>query len=163
MTFSQWKTARAVAVVGVLTVALGSAGVAQTPVPGLGTWKLNVANSKYSPGPAPKSATVTFSAAGQGVKAVIDGVGPDGGKVHWEYTANFDGKPYPVTGNGDGDMVVATRVNASTIETSYTLKGKPSVVNTRVVSADGKTLTVTSKGTNGQGQTVNNVQVFEKG
>ena len=163
MTLSQWKTARAVAVVGVLTVALGSAGVAQTPVPGLGTWKLNVANSKYSPGPAPKSATVTFSAAGQGVKAVIDGVGPDGGKAHWEYTANFDGKPYPVTGNPDGDMVVARRVNANTIETSYTLKGKPTTVNTRVVSADGKTLTVTSKGTNGQGQTVNYVQVFEKG
>jgi len=65
MTFSQWKTARAVAVVGVLTAALGSAGVAQTPVPGLGTWKLNVAKSKYSPGPAPKSATVTFSTAAQ--------------------------------------------------------------------------------------------------
>jgi hypothetical protein len=150
-------------VVGVLAVALGSAGVAQFPVPGLGTWKLNVVNSKYSPGPAPKSATVTFSAAGQGVKAVIDGVGPDGGKVHWEYTANFDGKPYPVTGNGDGDMVVAKRVNASTIETSSTLKGKPTVVNTRVVSADAKTLTVTSKGINSQGQNVNNVQVFEKG
>ena len=162
MTLSQWKTARAVAVVGVLTAALGSAGVAQTPNPGLGTWKLNVAKSNYSPGPAPKSATVTFSAAGQGVKGVIDGVGPDGSKVHWEYTANFDGKPYPVTGNGDGDMVVAKRVNAS-IETSYTLKGKPTTVNTRVVSADGKTLTVTSKGTNGQGQTVNYVQVFEKG
>ncbi len=162
MTFSQWKTVRAVAVVSVLTAALGSVGVAQTPVPGLGTWRLNVAKSKYSPGPAPKSGTVTFSAAGQGVKAVIDGVGPDDSKTHWEYTANFDGKPYPVTGNPDGDMVVAKRVNAS-IETSYALKGKPTTVNTRVVSADGKTLTVTSTGTNGQGQKVNNVQVFEKG
>ena len=31
-----------------------------------------------------------------------------------------------------------------------------------VVSADGKTLTVTSTGTNAQGQKVNNHQVFEK-
>ena len=68
------------------------------PLLGLGTWKLNVAQSKFSPGPAPKSSTVTFKAAGQGVSAVIDGVGPDGAKVHWEYTANFDGKPYPVKG-----------------------------------------------------------------
>ncbi|MCA1583949.1 MAG: hypothetical protein LC791_03955 [Acidobacteria bacterium] len=83
--------------------------------------------------------------------------------MHWEYTANFDGKPYPVTGNPDGDMVVAKRVSANTIETSYTLKGKPTTVNTRVVSADGKTLTVTTTGTNAQGQKVNNVQVFEKG
>ena len=67
---------------------------------------------------------MTFSAAGQGVKAVIDGVGPDGSKMHWEYTANFDGKPYPVTGNGDGDMVVMKRVDANTIETAYTLQRK---------------------------------------
>jgi hypothetical protein len=162
MTLTQRKTTWAV-VVGVAIAVSGAIVMAQGPVPGLGTWRLNVAKSKYSPGPAPKSATVTFSAAGQGVKAVIDGVGPDGSKTHWEYTANFDGKPYPVTGNGDGDMVVARRVNATTIETSYTLKGKPTVVNTRVVSADGKTLTVTSTGTNAQGQKVNNVQVFEKG
>jgi hypothetical protein len=135
---------------------------AQGAQPGLGTWKLNVAKSKYTPGPAPKSSTVTFSAAGQGVKAVIDGVGADGSKVHWEYTANFDGKPYPVTGNPDGDMVIAKRTGDS-IETSYTLKGKPTTVNVRTVSADGKTLTVTTTGANGQGQKVNNVQVFERG
>jgi hypothetical protein len=150
------------AVVISVVAASGVALIAQG-VPGLGTWKLNVAKSKYAPGPAPKSATVTFSAVGQGVKAVVDGVGPDGSKTHWEYTANFDGKPYPVTGNGLGDMVVTRRVNPTTIESSYTLKGKPTVVNTRTVSADGKTLTVTSIGTNAQGQKVNDVQVFEKG
>ncbi|MFN2446628.1 MAG: hypothetical protein ABR606_13715 [Vicinamibacterales bacterium] len=163
MILSQWKTARAAAVVGVLTAMLGGAGLAQAPDSGIGTWKLNVAKSKYSPGPTPKSGSVTFSTAGQGVKAVVDVLGTEGAKVHWEYTANFDGKPYPVTGNPDGDMVVAKRVSANTIETSYTLKGKPTTVNTRVVSADGKTLTVTTTGTNAQGQKVNNVQVFEKG
>jgi hypothetical protein len=163
MTLSQWKTARAVAMVGVLTAAMGSAGVAQTPAPALGTWKLNVAKSKYSPGPAPKSVTVTFSAAGQGVKAAVDGVGPDGSKIHWEYTATFDGKAYPVAGNPDGDMVIAKRVNANTIETSYSLKGKPTNVNTRVLSPDGKMLTITATGTNAQGQKINNVQLFEKG
>jgi hypothetical protein len=162
MTCSQRKTASAVMVVGMLTMALGAAS-AQTPIPGLGTWKLNVAKSKYSPGPTPKSLTVTFAATGQGVKAVIDGVAPDGSKIHWEYSANFDGKPYPVTGNGDGDMVVMKRVDANTIETAYTLKGKPTIVNRRVVSVDGKTLTVTSTGTNAQGQKVNNLQVFERG
>ena len=37
-----------------------------------------------------------------------------------------------------------------------------SSILTRVVSQDGKTMTITSKGTNAQGQTVNNVNVFEK-
>ena len=137
-------------------------GLVAAQTPGLSTWSLNVAKSTFSSGPAPKSTTVTLSAAGQGVRAVIDGVGPDGGKVHWEYTANFDGKPYPVTGNPDGDMVVAKRVNASTVETSYTLKVKPTIVNTCVVAAYAKTLTVTTTGTTAQGQKLNAVQVFEK-
>src|SRR5262245_3607065 len=92
-------------VFGAIVVDAATVGSAQTPVPGLGTWKLNVAKSKFSPGPAPKSSTVTFTAAGQGVKAVIDTVGATDQKVHWEYTAAFDGKPHPVTGNPDGDMV----------------------------------------------------------
>jgi len=96
----------------------------------------------------------------QGVKAAIEFIGPDGAKANWGYTANVDGKPYPVTGNADGDMVVAKRVNANTVETTYTLKGKQTTVNTGVVSADGKTFTVTTKGTNAQGQQVENIQVF---
>ena len=157
-----WNTVRSVASAIVIAVAMGSSGLAQGGDPRIGTWKLDAAKSKYSPGPAPKSGTVTFSAAGQGVKASIDFVGPDGSKVQWGYTANVDGKPYPVTGNADGDMVVAKRVNANTVETTYTLKGKPTTVNTGVVSADGKTFTVTTKGTNAQGQKVDNIQVFVK-
>jgi hypothetical protein len=156
------RATRLVGLAALIGTVVTSAALAQSPAPGLGTWTLNPAKSKFTPGPAPKSLTATFSAAGQGVKAVIDGVGPDGAKVHWEYTANFDGKAYPVTGNGDGDMVVAKRIDASTIETAYTLKGKPTTVNTRVYSADGKTMTVTSTGTNAQGQKVNNVQVFDR-
>jgi len=158
----RWTVARSLGVVSVCVVALSSAAFAQGPAPGMGSWTLNVAKSKYSPGPVPKSSTATFSPAGDGVKAVIDSVGGDGAKVHWEYTAAFDGKPHPVTGNPDGDMVVVKRVNATTVETTYTLKGKPTTVNTRVVSADGKTLTVTTKGTNAQGQKVDNMLVFEK-
>ncbi len=155
-------TARRAACVAGLCSVMVIAGLAQSASLGLGTWKLNVAQSKVSPGPAPKSMTVTFKAAGQGVSAVIDGVGPDGAKVHWEYTANFDGKPYPVKGNPDGDMVVATRVNPTTIETAYTLKGKPTLLVRRTLSADGKTLTVTQTGTNGQGQKTNNVLMFDQ-
>ncbi len=157
-----WKSVRSIALMSGLAVTLGVVVLAQTPDSRIGTWKLNVAKSKYSPGPAPKSGGVTFSAAGQGTKVVVDLVGPDESKIQWEYTASTDGKPYPVKANPDGDMVVAKRVNPNTVETSYTLKGKPTTVNTAVVSADGKTLTVTSKGTNGQGQKIDNVQVFEK-
>ncbi len=153
---------RTAACLAVLCSVLVIAGRAQSAPLGLGTWKMNVSQSKFSPGPAAKSSTVTFSAAGEGVRAVIDGVGPDGAKVHWEYTANFDGKPYPVKGNPDGDMVVVKRVDPTTIESSYTLKGKPTLVVRRTISADGKTLTVRQTGTNGQGQKTSNVLVFDQ-
>lgn len=94
MSLNHANVVRAV-VFGALVVAMGAASSAQTPVPGLGMWKLNVAKSKFSPGPAPKNSMVTFSAVGAGVKAVIDAVGASGQKTHWEYTAGFDGKRIP--------------------------------------------------------------------
>ena len=94
----------------VLAVAMGNSGLAQGPDPRIGTWKLDVAKSKYSPGPAPKSGTVTFSAAGQGVKAAIDFVGPDGSKTQWGYTANVDGKHRLVARIGRHDAAVSKLV-----------------------------------------------------
>jgi hypothetical protein len=151
-----------VALAAMACFALTVAGRTQSAPIEAGTWRLDVAKSKFSPGPAPKASTVTYSAAGQGLKAVIDVVGPDSAKVRWEYTANTDGKSYPVTGNPDADMVVVKRVDANTLENSYTLQGKPTVFVRRTVSADRKTLTVTQTGTNAQGQKLNHLLVFER-
>jgi hypothetical protein len=140
-----------------------SAPNAQSKDPVIGKWTMNIAKSKLSPGPAPKSAAIVFSASGaDGVKAVFDGVAGTGDKVHWEYTANHDGKDYPMTGNAEGDAISLKRINANSVETTYKLKGKVTVVNVRTVSADGKTMTVTTKGTNAQGQKVDNTLIFEK-
>jgi len=136
---------------------------AQAADPFIGMWKLNAAQSKFTPGPAPKSATVTFTAAGTGFRAVIAGVSAKDEKTQWEYTGNYDGKDVPLKGNPDGDMISVRRINATTVETTIKRAGKPTVTNTRSLSADGKTMTVITKGTDAQGQTVHNVQVFEKG
>ena len=147
-------------VVGVL-VAVGGEALAQSNND-VGTWNLNVAKSKYSPGPVPKSGTLRIEPAGAGVKVAVDNVLPDGAKTHWEYTANYDGMDSRVTGNPDADTAARTRINATTIQTVNKKGGKVTTTNTSVISSDGKTRTITTKGTNGQGQTVNNVQVFEK-
>ena len=44
---------------------------AQSKDPFVGTWTLNVAKSKYSPGPVPKSITSTYEAAGKGYKVAV--------------------------------------------------------------------------------------------
>jgi len=147
---------------------LGLAAVIVVPVlaqadPQVGVWKLNVAKSKYSPGPVPTSATTTIEAAGKGTKVSVDQTMPDGSKRQWSVTADYDGKDTPVVGNNpDADTIARTRVNASTVRTVSKKGGKVTTTQTSAVSADGKTRTVTTKGVNAKGQTVNNVAIYDR-
>ncbi len=145
-----------------LSAFLVGAAFAQSD-PQVGVWKLNLAKSKYSPGPAPKSATTRIEASGAGTKVIVDQPQADGTMRHWEFTANYDGKDSPVTGNNpDADMVARTRTDANTVQTISKKGGKITTTQTSVVSSDGKTRTVTTKGVNASGQQVNNVTVFDK-
>ena len=135
---------------------------AQARDPRISTWKLNVAKSKFSPGPAPQSLTVKVELAGKGEKATTEFVNPDGTRTTVQYTANFDGKDYPLTGSQVADSVSLKRIDARTTDRTDKKGGKVAQTLRRVVSQDGKTMTVTVKGTNAQGQKVNNVVVFDK-
>ena len=128
----------------------------------IGTWKVNVAKSTFSPGPAPKSRTLTFEAVGQGVKFSAEGVNGDGSKLAIASTANYDGKDVPFTGLATVDTTSLKRINATTVEETRKKGSKVVRTLTRVVSADGKSFTVTVKGTHDQGQATNNVEVYEK-
>ncbi len=131
--------------------------------PLIGTWKLDAAKSKFSPGPPSKSITVRFEPAGEGVKVTADVVSASDKASHTEYTGNYDGKDYPITGSETGaDTVSLKRIDAHTTERVDKKGGKVVMTFTRKVSRDGKTLTVTIKGMNSQGQRVNNVVVFVK-
>jgi hypothetical protein len=145
----------------VLTIAV--LATAQTKDPFVGTWGLNVAKSKYSPGPVPKSVTATYEVAGQGYKISVKNEPASGPVQQYSYTTNLDGKDAPVTGNNpNADMVAAKRIDAHTLEIVNKKGGKVTTTQRNVVAADGKTRTVTTTGTDAQGQKVNNVTVFEK-
>jgi hypothetical protein len=129
----------------------------------VGVWKLNVAKSKYSPGPAPTSATTTIEAAGAGTKVSVDQTLPDGAKRQYTFTGDYDGKDVPVVGNNpDADTVARTRVNATTVRTVAKKGGKVTTTQTSTVSSDGKTRTVTTTGANAKGQSMKNVAVYER-
>src|SRR5205807_3200198 len=70
---------------------------AQASDPRVGTWKLNVAKSKYNPGPAPQSQTLKVEVSGKGEKITSEVVSADGKRTTSTYTANFDGKDYPLS------------------------------------------------------------------
>jgi hypothetical protein len=149
--------------VGMFLVAASGVARAQATDPAYGVWKLNLAKSKFSPGPPPKEATVTIEAAGPGRKVAVVGVTGDGTPLSWGYSGNFDGKDIRVTGNNpDADVVVLKRVSANATRTTYKKGAKTTVVNGISVSPDGKTLTVASSGVNAKGETVKNTQVYDK-
>jgi hypothetical protein len=149
-------------------VCLGLCAIVAAPVLAqkdsqVGVWKLNLAKSKYSPGPAPPTAPTPIEAAGAGTKVSVDQTLPDGTKRQYSFTSNYDGKEVPVTGtNPDADTVARTRVNATTVKTVAKKGGKVTTTQTSTVSADGKTRTVTTTGTNGKGQAVKNVAVYDR-
>jgi hypothetical protein len=130
--------------------------------PAIGTWKLDAAKSKYTPGPAPKSATITYEETADGIKRTGESVDAEGKTGSFSYTAKYDGKEYPVTGSDLYDMISIKRINEHTYEA--TLKKAGQVVSTahRAVSKDGKVMTVTMTGTNAKGQKTKNIAVYEK-
>jgi hypothetical protein len=127
----------------------------------MGTWKLNEAKSKFSPG-APKNTTVVYEAAGDSVKVTVDGVDADGKPSHNEWTGKFDGKDYPVTGDSSADTRSYKRVDAHTLKLTNKKGDKVAMSGTATVSADGKTRTVTISGTDASGKKVSATAVYDK-
>ena len=127
-----------------------------------GTWKMNPAKSKYSPGPAAKNITLKVESDEKGVKIDSEGTDGEGNPTHVQYDAKFDGKDYPVTGIPYGDMVVVKRIDANTIQSTIKKGDQVVMTVTSKVSADGKTRTSTFNGKDAQGHTVHNVVVYDK-
>ena len=153
---------RATALVMIVIAAAAVELAAQGADPLVGKWQLNVAKSKYTPGPAPKSETRTYVVAGQDIKASLKGVDGTGKPTAGSWTVNYDGKDRPQTGNPNADTLSLKRVNASSAEFTQKRAAKVVITGTRTISPDGKVMTITSKGTDARGQTINDEEVFEK-
>jgi hypothetical protein len=127
----------------------------------IGTWKLNEAKSKIATG-SPKNTTVVYEAAGDNVKVTIDGVDGDGKPIHNEWTGKFDGKDYPVTGDSSSDARALKKIDDHTITFEVKKGGKVITSGRIVLSADGKTRTVTTTGTDAKRNKVSGTAVYDK-
>ncbi|HWZ83287.1 MAG TPA: hypothetical protein VNW47_11710 [Terriglobales bacterium] len=128
--------------------------------PQMGTWKLNEAKSKFPT--AARNSKVVLEMAGDTIKVTIDGVDAAGKPAHNEWTGKFDGKDYPVTGDATSDVRSYKEVDAQTLEVSAKKGGKVTLSGKIVVSADGKTRTVTVSGTDSMGMKMDNLAVYDK-
>lgn len=128
----------------------------------LGTWKLNVAKSTYSPGPVPKGATLTFETTPNGTKLSTELVLASGTTLKRGYTSKLDGAEVPWVGSADADTASAKRIDDNSYQSVSKKDGKVTTTSKVVISADGKTLTITQTGVNQKGETVNNVLIYDR-
>jgi hypothetical protein len=127
----------------------------------MGTWKLNEAKSKITSGFA-KNITVVYEAAGDQIKVTVEGVDGQGKPTHNEWTGKFDGKDYPVTGDANSDARSLKQIDDRTLELTVKKGGKVTMTGKIVVSADGKTRTVTVSGTDAAGKKMTNSSIYDK-
>lgn len=135
--------------------------------PQLGTWRLDVAKSKYVSGTPPQSTLVTVAPYGKdGVSLTVNTVNAKGEKLVIQYSGEYDGKPYPRTETGPGAVagqtVALRRIDARTVERIAYLAGKPVGTERWTVSADGTTRTVTQSGVDANGKTIDNLLVYAR-
>jgi hypothetical protein len=129
--------------------------------PNMGTWKLNEAKSKPAPG-TEKLTTVVYEAVGDQVKVTIDGTDANGKPIHNEWTGKFDGKDYAVTGDPTSDMRSYKKIDAQTLKFTVKKGDKTTATGRIVVAADGKSRTVTAKGTDEHGKAFKNTSAYDK-
>lgn len=127
----------------------------------IGTWKLDEAKSKLVAG-TPKNTTVVYEAAGDSVKVTVEGTDSEGKATHNEWTGKFDGKEYAVTGDSTSDMRSYKKVNERTLTFIGKKEGKETISGRIVISADGKTRTVSVTTTDAKGNKVQSTAVYDK-
>jgi hypothetical protein len=154
------RTLTTMTLLGLAIAVIPQIGFAQSD-PWLGTWQLNLAKSKYSPGPPPRSQTVNLQGDGQNHRVTETGIDAAGKPTSAAFTRIFDGMPHPgVTPNFDAASF--TRVDDHTVIISRTKAGKLVQTVTNVVSQDGKSNTITTIGTDANGRPINNITVYDK-
>jgi hypothetical protein len=143
-------------------IATPSSATSQSKDPQVGTWELNPGKSKMTPGPLPRSQTRTYEVVGNQVKSVQKGIDAQGKPALVQFTATYDGKDYPYTGSPLWDTIALTRVGTDSATFVQKKNGKVALSGKRVISKDGKTMTISGKGTSPDGKPAEIFLVFEK-
>jgi hypothetical protein len=147
----------------ILAIAAGLAAAAPPAAdPVIGTWKLNLAKSTFSAGPAPKSQIRIYAGSGQRMTLTLKTMEADGREITTTITFTEDGKPYFVSGDPEYDIVSIKRVDALTAHIVLMTAGATVGTGVRTVSKDGKTLTYAQKGTTTAGVKYDRAMVFDR-
>ena len=148
----------AVAVILLLATRMASA-----TDPFMGRWVLNPGLSKYRKGNCPRRMVIEMESAGDGVHNRSDTTHANGVTAHSEYTADYNGKQSLVMGNRGMLLPVSLkRSNSRLVLASYTRGLQVVATSRRVVSTDGRRMTITTISKDKTGADVITVGVYER-
>ena len=147
----------------VLTAALLMSNAFAIADPFVGKWQLSPKRSKYPAGTCPKQMVIEIEAAGSGIRYNSDAIYTNGRLAHSQYTADYNGKQVTVLGAHSLLLPVSLkRLNSHTVVASYTRGFEVVATSRRVVSADGRLMTITTTSKDQSGKSATTVGVYEK-
>jgi hypothetical protein len=129
----------------VFVVFLAAIPLVAADLPYAGKWKMNQAKSDFG------ETTVTYEQLPSGeMQSTADGQ---------SYKFKLDGKDYP---DPFGNTATWKSLSPTTWETTWKLNGKVLTTDTLTLSSDNKTLTINSKGTKPNGETIDDTIALQR-
>lgn len=128
----------------------------------MGTWVMDSGRSRFSSTTVPQSITRKYEPEGNGYKLTFEQVTAEGVQDAWEYTAEYDGKDYPVSGTDEVDTIALSQVDELTTLGIFKKDGQEVALYKRGQDRDGQTMTITTAGVNADGDAYYDVTVYRK-
>lgn len=150
---------RVLSLIALAGVLLSGPALAADPI--VGTWKLNVAKSKFSVGGELTASTRVYTEV-NGTYILEQKLTGKDGKERSNRSEARDGEDVKQSSNVIADTVHAKKIDANTWDTELKKDGKVIGHAHRVVSADGRTLTVHSTGVHLSGGKGAETLVFDR-
>ena len=148
---------------GILFVTLLATSTGAATDPFVGKWVMDPKHSDYPVGASPKTMIIEMEATGRGVHYKSDTVFDNGQTTHAEYTADYDGNQVMVTGANRLMLPVSLkRVDSRTVVASYTKFLRVVATSRRVVSEDGRRMTITTTLKDKYGKEVTTIGVYKR-
>jgi hypothetical protein len=147
----------------VILVAMAATSATASTDPFVGKWKLDVWKSTYPPGSCPRSMIIEMRAAERGIRYQSDAIYKNGSEMHAQYTAGYDGKQAMVlSAHGMLLPVSLKRIDSRTVVASYMRGLQVVAISRRVVSADGKQMTITTTSRQKTRESVRTIGIYIK-
>jgi hypothetical protein len=131
--------------------------------PFLGKWKLNVRRSVYPAGACPQQMTIEMTTTARGVHYHSNTTYANGTTTQAQYVADYNGKQAAVMGDRGFLLPVSLRrMDSRTVVASYMRGMQLIATSRRVISPDGRRMTITTQSRPSSGKWVTSVGLYER-